>query len=58
MTDEHTEAARYTLMKEGKVAGLRELRRSVADVRRGGDREAIDYHTGVLKAFEHLVSGK
>lgn len=58
MTTEHTEAAQRTLKEKGKVAGLRELRRNVGDVRRGGDPEAIDYHIGVLKAFEELVRGK
>lgn len=58
MTNEHTEAADRMLKAKGKTVGLRELRRNVADVRGGGDPEAIDYHTGVLKAFEQLVSNK
>ncbi len=58
VTNEHTEAAQRTLKEKGKVAGLRELRRNVADVRGGGDPEAINYHSGVLKAFEELVSNK
>lgn len=58
MTNEHTEAAHHTLKEKGKDAGLRELQRNVADVRRGGDPEAIDYHIGVLKAFEELVRSK
>lgn len=54
MESEHYTQAKSYIDRLGYDQGLREIQRNVADVRRGGDPEIIDYWRAVLKAAERM----
>lgn len=54
MESEHYKQAKSYIDRLGYDQGLWEIQRNVADVRRGGDPEIIDYWRAVLKAAEGM----
>lgn len=54
MESEHYKQAKSYIDRLGYDQGLRKTQRNVADVRRGGDPEIIDYSRVALKASEGI----